>query len=172
MVAIGALVGLALPATAVPVTIAPGGTWPTFPNADNIGFFEATLTSSGDFTHSYFLNTTQTATIETTSASNSGGDISGFQMFLINLADLSTVAFDITPGSGNSLFFSVANLLAGNYRLDVIGNGPLGAVYNGNVELAFAETPLPGALVLMGTILLGGASLSRWRKGRAQAAFA
>jgi hypothetical protein len=174
VVAVSAFVGSVLPSAAV-TTIGPGGTWPTFPVVGpDAGFFQAVVT--GGFSHSYFLNTSIAATLETTSASNSSEAIAGFAMQLVNLATNLVIGFDNTPEDGNALFFSVPNLAAGNYRLDVFGIGLFepftSAAYSGNVQLSFPPgqnepTPLPGALVLMATALLGGAGAAKWRKRRA-----
>ena len=169
VVALSALLGSTLPSTAVPVMIGPLGTWPTFPNADNIGFFEATLPDSS-WIHRFDLNTTTLATTLEVSAFNPAGNIPSILMFLLDNATLTLIASDSVPEADNSLIFSVANLPAGSYRLDVTGGFAPGATYNGSITLTFpSEVPLPATLPLFATGLGVLGLLGWWRKRKAAA---
>jgi hypothetical protein len=70
---------------------------------------------------------------------------------------------------------STSGLTAGLYRLIVSGTG-LDALanYEGSFSITVApggpEVPLPGALLLMGSVLMGGAGLAKWRKASSRLA--
>jgi hypothetical protein len=83
------------------------------------------------------------------------------------VTDLATLA---SPGSNHASVS--ASLAAGTYHLilyslltGATGTGGYAGTITWSVGGGQNEVPLPGALLLMATALLGGAGAAKWRKG-------
>lgn len=155
---------LSLPAAAVPIT--PGSSTPLEPGQNYS--YTAILTANQvindtfDFTLVDPLGTTTTGI-----ALNAGGGDFGVKDLTFKWYTAASVFIDslvITNGAGvvldpvASLFLALA---AGAYKVIVTGQAlTSGGIYNINV----ATTPLPPALVLFGTALLGMTLLGRRRR--------
>jgi hypothetical protein len=85
----------------------------------------------------------------------------------------------VTNGSGTvlpgatGLFNAMGPLATGLYHLVISGTGgtPIGGLYSftlttGSASEAPATTPLPGALVLLGSVLFGGFGFAKFRRRR------
>ena len=76
--------------------------------------------------------------------------------------------------TGCQILAGSALLGAGNYYLQLMGIGGGTAGYGGNLTTAATgnntpgQTPVPGAMLLMGSVLAGAAGFAGWRKQRSK----
>lgn len=167
------LIALALPAKAVTtLTLNDGVTPITTAGADfgNSGLIAA-FTDFFSFSLAGATNFSTTA-----SATNSAGDITSFTIAVLSGQGLGgSVLFGSTTPTqvGNSLALSTSGILApGTYSVRITGVGSAGgSSYGGSVDVA-PVVPIPGALLLFGSGLIGLGALTRRKKKQSQPALA
>ena len=74
------------------------------------------------------------------------------------------LTFDITLAGGITAASFIANDDSNHFAADIGVPKNGGGFSTGVVTDVLAETPLPGAFMLFGTVLLGGLGASKWRK--------
>ena len=163
------LAGLAIPATADTLT----NLGPLLPNTTT-NFTSVAPGVSGTFFNSFDFSVAQSGLFSVGSATNSSAQITNFAFELCSgtgSACGTLIWADGTPTADpqtGALFLSASGLLvtAGNYLIIVSGVVPAGVTtnYDGNLFLKVNPVPLPGALVLFGSGLVGLVALGRKRK--------
>jgi hypothetical protein len=162
-VALAAVVGTALPASAVTFnlgTINEGTTQLPFDN-----------TVTGSFSDSYLFTLSNTATFQRAAVTDSFSQISNFAIQLFNA--VGSVPTSFVPGQVASSIpgFGAAEtgpspLAAGTYALVVTGTAGAPTLYSGNATFQVSPIPIPGALVMMGSALAGLAGFRALRARR------
>jgi hypothetical protein len=174
------LVGAAAPALAVTYAGDPTNLG-TFNTSGSVSFESAPGgIPAGTFTNvfSFVVAAGNTATLERSVATTTTiSDLSlSLSSSITGTPALNTSAGTTSvPGVFTVAFQNAVNLAAGIYYLLVQGTAPAGATYGGVLELTIAPAvpnpvPLPGALLLMGSVLMGGAGLAKWRKSSSRLA--
>jgi hypothetical protein len=175
--AVVAMMGAVMPSQAV--TFAGNGTSLGSFNAagSSLVLFEHTGLAAAGFTDiwTFTIGAGFTGTFEAASATNTPPPIQ-FTTFTLN-PGASVQAGPFNFGFSNSISqTAVGALAAGVYQLALSGIAAAGAAYTGTFSITLApnvnETPLPGALLLLGTVIAGGIGMRKLRQKRAQPAIA
>jgi len=176
-IAVTAAIGAALPSAAATVQYSsdPTALSSSVINADTaINFVNNTMTglASGTFTNTFTFELGREADLEIVSATNNAPLIGDWKLQIFSGSTLvgTSLSSPTSPFTQQINQFSL-DLAVGLYKLVFSGNiTGLNTAYIGLLTLNTADapptpTPLPGALLLMGSVLLGGAGVAKWRKG-------
>lgn len=168
------LVAFALPAKAVTTLATNGGA--TAVTTSGATFGDSAL--SGIFSDFFSFSLAGPTNFSTSaSVTNSAGDIGSLAIAILNGTGLGGSVLS-GPSSaslvGTSLVAStVASLAAGTYSVRVTGTGSAnGSAFGGSLDVSPATVPVPGALLLFGSGLIGLGALTRRKKQRSSSALA